>query len=228
MITSIKLLEYTKQNIGKRIKSFKILHRWKISIENSINSIEYIVFKWRKKRIVNANNIILFKDSKSDKDFSYRVYIASHILTVTEGNKCIDLHIDGFSCIILHKRQADMQVFPEESEEISIPLRWKHVSVYSDTSFKQEIWETKAQNYRLQSRNIPINTQREKLQLYSYRHSTIPFYKSLRNLEIECSPRSSKVSTHFRSSLAQISGPNSRSKMKKYEKSRIMNFFLML
>jgi hypothetical protein len=220
MLGSIQALEYTKENIGSAIKSFKVLHIWKVQVDNKYNVIELIICKWRKKKTVKANKEIILENSSNIKGFSYTFHLSSHIFTITECPKGIDLHIDGLSFMVLYKRQAG-SLFPiQDCEDPHGPINSKWESVLTDARPAQEDWEKRARNYRLRSRTIQEGTLREKVLI-------IPRSTKPSRFSYDYSPRSTLLSTHFRTPRPESTQSNTLIGFKKRKKRRIINHFLL-
>lgn len=211
----IKALDYSSEHIGKYFKSSSTIHQWLIQIDKKSHQISYITYKWKAKRKILTDNILIFQSFKSHPEFSHTFHLSSHILTITEQGPSIDLHIDGLSFSILNSRQAGSFISIDEKEDLQYPLILKLHSTYSEKGKIQTDWEAKARPYRLKDHEFIKTQLRERINILPRLHLTTS--STLSAVSIVATPSPSRLQSQI-SSLAH----------KKRPKRKIMNFFLLI
>lgn len=213
----IKAVDYQILNIGFIFKSIKKTHLWIVEIDRVLYKIEFVTSKFSKERKVFVDSESLFVGLKGS-EFSFTFYQASHILTITENSRLVDLHIDGFPFSVISKRQAGSFVQFSEVEDQLNPLVLVEYSMNAEKKRDLDGWEKKARNFRIVQREVPLGVCREKIKI---RPRAVGGF--IKPLSVEPSPRSTQVSSP--SALSVPINHAIRSKRRKNKKT--MNFFLI-
>jgi len=213
----IKAVDYQILNIGFIFKSIKKTHLWLVEIDGVLYKIEFITSKLSKERRVLVDSEPLYVGIKGS-EFSFTFYTASHILTITENSRLVDLHIDGFPFSVISKRQAGSFVQFSEVEDQLSPLVLVEYSMFAEKEKDLNEWEKKARNFRIVQREVGKGVCREKIRIRARGVNGLS-----KPVSVEPSPRSTQVSSP--SALSVPIGHAIRSKRRKNKKS--MNFFLI-